>query len=54
MSVVSTPSRIQRLVLNHKEIASLIRSHPDCPREISYRVDRLLLEAESIRSFYLR
>jgi len=41
------------MVDNHKEIDRLIRLHPDCPRPISYRVDRLLIEADTIRDFYL-
>jgi len=46
-------SRICQLVENHKEIDRLISSHPSCPRHISYRVDRLLVEAEATRDYYL-
>lgn len=54
MYPVTTRSRICRLFDCHREIDALIRANPDCPRNVSQQVDRLLLEAESIRAFYLR
>ena len=52
-TTTARPSRICQLIENHKEIDRLISSHPSCPRHISYRVDRLLVEAEATRDFYL-
>ena len=49
----AAPSRIRRLVDNHKEIDRLISMYPSCPRPISYQVDRLLVGAETIAHFYL-
>lgn len=54
MNATATPSRICRLVANRKEIDRLISMHPSCPRPISYQVDRLLVDAESIADFYLK
>lgn len=52
-SVTASRSRICRLIDNHKEIDRLISQHPSCPRSVSYRIDHLLVDAESIRDFYL-
>ena len=52
-TTTTRPSRICQLVDNHKEIDRLIRRYPSCPRHISRLVDRLLVEAEAIRDYYL-
>jgi hypothetical protein len=47
------PSLICQLVDNHREINRLIDAYPSCLRAVSYQVDRLLVDAESIADFYL-
>jgi hypothetical protein len=53
-TTTAVPSRICQLVQNLKDIDRLIASDPSCSCPVSHEVDRLLVEVEATRDYYLK